>query len=589
MGKTDRPDPRQMSLFDKMLNLSTEANVETNIVIPLEVQEKGQSKSHEELALPEVPARWEAAFSAAEHKNVLPILLKQIRRVEALDYLEYLITLSRDEGYVWVVFGESGSGKSTFFHTLEYQTNDQIRKHIINGDDVNLSSQKEFSDYLLNIITRHKSLHGDQAPLVIVLEQRENSMVTEERTSIAQSLRNVLRPPGPGRNVVFVLPVVNSNQGTLFMNQVEATGVSLPLGHNALYTFHGPPYTDHVDIFIELFVALNDKSISEYGLERSSLQSHVSSQQTIGQYIRTIREEIVKANQAARNTIIRHNYKRFTVIICFVNPLPSYRTEPIVKAMTMDAYGRLRTGEILRVTQSQKAQRWENNRQALANIVSALDMRVVEVPPQIISKLIYAYQSDTRSSNDLHEPIVSVVERGLVQQGVDYNAPKAVRQNLRQQLRASNLFHILANEETRSYSTPRFSRIDDERQSKEEAEITITRLVCENSHSRQYELHYLSAMALEDVLKNNSNSVAGIADFKKVFPEPDITVNSPQRGDIQKVLRPDVVIEMQDKLFFLEFCWRSEEHFTYADIATYILRKIQESYMNLPLVRALSE
>ena len=62
------------------------------------------------------------------------------------------------------------------------------------------------------------------------------------------------------------------------------------------------------------------------------------------------------------------------------------------------------------------------------------------------------------------------------------------------------------------------------------------------------------------------------------------------RNKVQKkVIRPDVVIEMQDRLFFLEFCWRSDEHFTYGDIASYILRKIQDSYMSLPLVRALAE
>jgi hypothetical protein len=94
------------------------------------------------------------------------------------------------------------------------------------------------------------------------------------------------------------------------------------------------------------------------------------------------------------------------------------------------------------------------------------------------------------------------------------------------------------------------------------------------------------AQALEDVLKNNS-SISSIADFKAVFPEADITIASSDKR--QKVLRPDIVVEMQDKLFFLEFCWRSEEHFTYADISTYVLRKIQDSYLNLPLIKALAD
>ena len=112
----------------------------------------------------------------------MPVLLRQIRRVQALDYLEYLITLSKDEGYVWVVYGESGSGKSAFFHTLEYQNNNQIRTHIIDGNspDIYLSNQVEFSKYLTFVIVQHKEKNGESAPLVIVLEERENSMSTDE-------------------------------------------------------------------------------------------------------------------------------------------------------------------------------------------------------------------------------------------------------------------------------------------------------------------------------------------------------------------------------------------------------------------------
>jgi hypothetical protein len=384
-------------------------------------------------------------------------------------------------------------------------------------------------------------------------------------------------------------PVVNSNQGTLFIKQVEEIGVSFPLGHTALYTFHGPPYTEHIEIFLDLFLALNDKDISEFGLQRSDLQVHVSSQQTIGQFIRTIREEIVRVNKTALNIVRSHNYRPFSVIICFVNPLPRYQTEPIIKAMSMNAFGKIRAGEVLRATQSQRALRWENKRQAFANIVAALDVRLVEIPPEIISKLVYAYTGHPTARLPFKDPIMDVVELGLLQNNIIYNAPKAVRQNLRQQLRASNLFRIIANEETVSHPTPKFSsKHGQQREEKEVAEVTLTKIVCEVSHSRQHELHNMFSQALEDVLRNYSDSIASIADFKRVYPEAGLTI-SEKSGNQKRVLRPDIVIEMQDKLFLLEFCWRSEEHFTYADIATYVLRKIQESYLNLPLIQRLSE
>lgn len=290
-------DPNQLRLWSEDLyRLETdedkdvsESVVETGAIISLDIQPDSiHQSSEEQIERPALPARWEAAYHEAEHRNVTPMLLQQVKRVEAMDFLEHLVALSKDEGYVWVVYGASGSGKSAFFHTLEYQTREQVRTHIINADDskVQISNHISFSDYLRKTIERHKEKHGNSSPLVIVLEQREQAMTTEERASIGQALRNVLRPPGPGRNVVFVFPVIDSYQGSLFLDQVQSIGVSIPVGHNAIYNFHGPPHTEHVDILTNLFTTLNDRDISDFGIQRSHLQAHVSSQKTIGEYIR---------------------------------------------------------------------------------------------------------------------------------------------------------------------------------------------------------------------------------------------------------------------------------------------------------------
>jgi len=361
------------------------------------------------------------------------------------------------------------------------------------------------------------------------------------------------------------------------MRQAQETGVSTPLGHNAIYTFQGPPTTEHVDILNELFQTLNDRDISDFGIQRPDLQKHVSSNQTIGQYIRAVREEL-RSNSDYFNILARNNIiKPFTVITCFVNPLPAHRTEPIIKGMTINAAGQIRTGELLRVTQGQKAQRWANKRQALANIVYALNIRIVEIPPEIIAKLLYAYGKEKfllRSDSDE----ISAITEEIFEEDIDYNAPKSVRQNLRQQLRASNLFRILAKEETKRHPTPNVSKT---LSTQDRAEIQLTKYACKLSHDHQQDLHLMFASALDDLLSNSGN-ISAVSDFKEVYPELSLTLSG------NTVLRPDVVIEMQDKLFFLEFCWRSEEHFTDADIANYVLNKIQSSYENLPLIRALA-
>lgn len=161
---------------------------------------------------------------------------------------------------------------------------------------------------------------------------------------------------------------------------------------------------------------------------------------SIGQYIRTIREELVKQNTNFMQTVKISNYKPFTVIMCFVNPLPSYQTEPIIKGMTTNAVGKIRTGEILRVTQSQKAQRWQGKHQSLANVVEALDIRIVEMSPEIVTKTLYIYGWNTPLSGEYTEDTRKTIEKHLEEENIDYRAPKATRQYLRKQLGASNLF-----------------------------------------------------------------------------------------------------------------------------------------------------
>jgi hypothetical protein len=81
-----------------------------------------------------------------------------------------------------------------------------------------------------------------------------------------------------------------------------------------------------------------------------------------------------------------------------------------------------------------------------------------------------------------------------------------------------------------------------------------------------------------------------VAQLSGLHKSVGFAISLPDRhGNPEKRMRPDIIIETQEKLFLLEFCWRSEEHFTYADISSYVLRKITDSYGNLPLIRALSE
>ncbi len=525
-----------------------------------------------------LPTRWEIAKRTAEERQALPALLNQIRTVSAFDHLNKLIQLSADEGHAWVVYGASGSGKSAFFHTLEHQTEGRVKTKILDGNDINLTNQNLFAERLVNTIRDHKARTVQDTPLLIVLEERETNMAAEERSAICQALRNVLRSED-GKGVIFVLPVTDRSQAGLFVEQARNTGIGVSTDSN-IYFFEGPRYTEHVDILTSLFTVLNDRDISEYGLSRSDLQQYVSSSQTIGEYIRQVRNQLSEKSASFRNVLQTHSYKKLTVIMCFVNPIHTYRSEPIIRALSINRANRIRTGELTK-SHSNNAQMWKNKHVALANVVETLDIRIVEIAPEIVVKVVYAY-----GTPDLQQELNLYLE----DQKIPFNPPKSVRQNLRQQLEKSNLFRIIANEEVKDPQTPRYVDTDAQELSEEErlrkeadrAELIITEWVCKKSQNNQNLLHDMFAKALQELL-NNAQQYPSIADFKAIHYESDLTISG------RKVLRPDIVIEMQDKLFLLEFCWRSVHHFSYNDVTSYVLRKIKESYSNLPLVKALSE
>src|SRR4051812_36043060 len=67
--------------------------LKTGAAIPLEVTSAAVITEVTHLQIPDMPSRWENARDAAKEKNVFPSLLRQIRRVQALEFLTYIASM----------------------------------------------------------------------------------------------------------------------------------------------------------------------------------------------------------------------------------------------------------------------------------------------------------------------------------------------------------------------------------------------------------------------------------------------------------------------------------------------------------------
>ena len=124
-----------------------------------------------------------------------------------------------------------------------------------------------------------------------------------------------------------------------------------------------------------------------------------------------------------------------------------------------------------------------------------------------------------------------------------------------------------------------------DRRSKETAERAIVEWACEIARNYQTELHTMVANALEESLQYHSDLYPRLANWKGVFPEPWLTYLDRHNVE-QRRVRPDLVVETRERLFSLEFYWRNTP-MSEAEIASYVLGKINKSYLQLPLVEAL--
>ena len=220
---------------------------------------------------------------------------------------------------------------------------------------------------------------------------------------------------------------------------------------------------------------------------------------------------------------------------------------------------------------------------------------MVEFPIDILVKLFYYYGwpvGGYSGRRRIKSAIEAIDERLNEKKLKKYKQPESMKQNIRQQLSASNLFRIIIGEETRRLDGTRRAHVSEdeapktelERRNRENVNRTIVELACEMAGSYQYELHTMVARALEDALSEPSNLFTKLADAK-VHPEAWLTCID-ENGVEQKPVRVDIAIETKERLYLLEFHWRNKS-ISDADIASYILGKINQSYLALPLIKAL--
>lgn len=530
--------------------------------------------------------RWEQCVAQASSRDNYEGLLNIVRPVvEAQDQLWNYIRLMQitKEGALWVFYGPSGSGKTTFLSSLEHQFNadiDQLQAIVLKADDLNLRDRSELRTNLIHEIQKRKSR---EIALVLILEDREDSIDDVELASLTQTLKSILRSPTTGENVLMVFPVNNIGNGRRIIQAAQDVGIQQQEGaRNTIFTFQGPDHRRYVDIVEDLALVLNGRPISSFGIHRGALESMPKERITVGEFIQNVAERIQREEGQINAALERARYKELVMIFAFVRPLEPTELYTSTQQIVVDSYNRINPSWLLSEGSELSIRDWKNYPERFATVVNGvLHVRVVDFPPHVLYQIIQVYGSD--------EQRMSLDDR-IRNSGLDPE-PTKNQANSRQAVDATNLAKLLRGEPTsRIKKTPLEG-------DKPEEELSDTTQQARNlirkgietarwvpTYSSVTTIHASIARAFKDLitrgnLRTRVNGYIGVWREATLVLENDI--------GIQKTVKPDITVETNDTLYLIEFSFGSQTVLTRADMANYILKKIDAYSKQLPVLSQL--
>lgn len=573
LDKNTDLDKTQLEIYDEV--------VKPNISLSLGTSE-GVAEDPQEVEFV-LSRRWEQCADLASKRDNYVGLLNVVRPIvtaqdQLVNYLQLMKTTR--EGALWVFYGESGSGKTTFLSTLEHQFNrdlDVLQVIVLKADELNLPTRAELRKELIDRIQSRTSV---DLALVLILEDREDSIDDQELSSFVQTLKGILRNPKIGENVLVVFPVNNIKNGRRIIEAAQDVGIQQHEGaRNTMFTFEGPEPQTYPDIVEDLAVVLNGRPLSSFGLRRNVLENMPKDRITVGNFIQEVAERIQSHQKKIHSMLNQARYKELVTIFVFVRPMEPTDLYTNTQQIVVDSYNRINPNWLLTDGSELNIREWQNTPEMFASIVNGvLHARVVDFPPHVLYQIIQVYGSDT-----LKESLAEAVRSKDLDP-----TPTKNQANSRQAVDATNLARLLRNEPV---ARPQKVTIDREKDDEELSNNTQQKmnLIRKGIITAEWVpkqtsvngVHSSIARAFKDLIVRGSLRTK-IAGYMGVWAESTLYI--PGEREDMKTVKPDITIETNDTLYLLEFNFSGQHSLTRADLANYIMRKLNTYSNQLPLL-----
>lgn len=205
--------------------------------------------------------------------------------------------------------GESGSGKSTFLHTIGMFRHGFVTETIDPRDDI--------TAVLRNIGSTNRNLR------ILVVEGREalRDVHTSELEKAVHGINAFLRSP-EGERTLVVWPCNADDLQELLVSVARRVGGEALLGmDHPTFAFSGPRREQFLDIGQRTIAVLNQgASLLDLGVSREEVEGYVREAPTIGAFLSLLRRAMVDNQKALRIRLAKEQCKMWVVVAAGNDP-----------------------------------------------------------------------------------------------------------------------------------------------------------------------------------------------------------------------------------------------------------------------------
>lgn len=340
------------------------------------VDTEGQSKDR----LLFVPDRFDVLERRAKHKHELKTIIVAVD--DALAHLDdtYSDMVAAGRGAFWVFRGSSGSGKSTFLHTVNL-----FRQGV---ETISIQSDESVPQTLTAL---RKSQPAIEKLRIIVIEGREalTDFSVDQLEKDLHSINSFIRSHS-GERTLIAWPCNADDLQERLITLAERIGADSLLGvGEPIYRFQGPPQEQYIEIATCTIETLNEgASLVDLGVLEERAKELIHQAETIGKYLGLLRQELRKNEKNVEKLLAKENCSMWIVVIASNNP------EQEVGNLTRGSYSKADISCLMNSTQANVVEELKKYSDKVGILGTVLEAKIIYLPIATARSIIVNYAND---------------------------------------------------------------------------------------------------------------------------------------------------------------------------------------------------